>query len=229
MDTRLNNTRFFPVVSMVFVACLLIANTLAAKIIEVGGFVLPAGILTFPISYIFSDILVECYGFAASRVAIWTGFACQIMMSFFYWLSVNLPPASFWHGQEQWSQFFSLSPRIALASLLAYLVGEFLNSVVLSRLKLRTQGKHLWMRTIGSTVIGQGADSIIFNFTAFAGIYTFSNVLYIAFSGYVLKCLYEILATPLTYGIVGYLKRVEGFDHYDYGVRYSVFGPTHRS
>lgn len=226
MTTEEKPARYFPIVSMAFVACLLIGNTLAAKLVEIWGFVLPAGILVFPVSYIFGDILVECYGYKYSRVTIWTGFCCLIMMSALYWASVQLPPASFWKGQESWAQFFSLSPRIAMASLIAYIIGEYLNSVAMSRMKILTKGRHLWTRTIGSTILGEGADSLIFNVLAFAGIYSFSDVLYIAFSGYVLKCAYEILATPLTYWIVALLKRAEGFDHYDYGVRYSLLGST---
>jgi hypothetical protein len=226
MTSREKPARYFPIISMAFVACLLIGNTLAAKLVNIWGFVLPAGILVFPVSYIFGDILVECYGYKSSRVAIWTGFGCLIMMSVFYWASVQLPPAGFWKGQESWAQFFSLSPRIAMASLIAYVIGEYLNSVVMSRMKILTKGRYLWTRTIGSTLVGEGADSVIFNVLAFAGLYSFGNVLYIAFSGYVLKCAYEIIATPLTYRIVALLKRAEGFDHYDYGVRYSLIGNT---
>jgi queuosine precursor transporter len=217
-------SRLFPVVGMLFVAFLLIANTIAVKIIVVWQFVLPAGIICFPLTYIFGDVLTEVYGFRRSRLVIWTGFLCLMLMSFFYWGSTLLTPAPFWEGQESYARFFSLSPRIALASFIAYLVGEFSNSVIMSRMKVWLEGKHLWMRTIGSTVVGEGVDSFIFNFAAFAGVFAMRDVAFIALSGYVLKVAYEIVATPLTYAVVSALKKYEGVDHYDYGVSYNPVG-----
>lgn len=216
--------KLFPIVGMVFVSFLLISNTIAVKVITVWGFVLPAAIICFPITYIFGDVLTEVYGFKLSRVIIWTGFLCLMLMSLFYWLSTFLSPAPFWDGQESYSRFFTLSPRIAIASLIAYLVGEFANSIVLSRMKIWSQGENLWMRTIGSTIVGEAIDSLIFNFAAFAGIFAFRQVAYIALSGYVLKVLYEIVATPLTYVVVRFLKKYEGVDHYDYGIKYNPIG-----
>jgi len=218
------NPRLFPIVGMIFVSLLLIANTISVKIVEIWGFVLPAGIICFPITYIFGDILTEIYGFKRSRIVIWTGFICLFLMSIFYWISTLLVPAVFWDGQESYSRFFSLSPRIAFASFIAYLVGEFCNSIVLSWMKIWSQGKHLWMRTIGSTIVGEGIDSLIFNFAAFTGVFALNDVAYIAFSGYVLKVAYEIIATPFTYGVVSFLKKYEGIDHYDYGVTYNPIG-----
>lgn len=213
----------FPVVGMLFVTFLIIANTIAVKIIEVWGFILPAGIICFPITYIFGDVLTEVYGFRRSRLVIWTGFCCLFLMSVFYWTSTTLTPAPFWKDQESYAKFFSLSPRIALASFIAYLVGEFSNSIVMSRMKIWSKGKYLWMRTIGSTLIGEGIDSFVFNFSAFTGIFPIGDVAYIAFSGYVLKVLYEVVATPVTYAIVGFLKKREGTDHFDYEETYNPF------
>jgi queuosine precursor transporter len=221
---EMTSPRLFPIVGMLFVSFLLISNTIAVKIITVWGFVLPAGIICFPVTYIFGDVLTECYGFRRSRMVIWTGFLCLMLMSVFYWGSTFLTPAPFWDGQEAYSRFFSLSPRIALASFIAYLVGEFSNSVVLSRMKIWSHGKNLWLRTIGSTIVGEGFDSVIFNFAAFLGVFGLRDVAYIALSGYVLKVAYEIVATPLTYGVVAFLKRKEGVDHYDHGIRYNPIG-----
>ena len=204
---------------MLFVAMLLIANTIAMKIVKLGPFNIQAGILCFPLTYIFGDVLVEVYGYAKSRLVIWTGLLCQVFMAAFYYLSVLLPPASFWEGQEAWSSFFSLSPRIVAGSLIAYAVGEFLNAVVMSRLKIHTSGRFLWIRTIGSTIIGEGADTLVFNFIAFAWVFEFKNLFSIIISAYLLKVAYEIVATPFTYSIVAWLKRVEGVDHFDHKLK----------
>ena len=223
MNKKEVGKQYFHLVAMIFVAMILISNTIAVKIVYIWGFILPAGILCFPVTYIFGDILTEVYGYEKTRSVIWGGFFCQILMSFFYWLSIKIEPANFWEGQEYYARFFGLVPRIVLASIVAYLLGEFLNSFTLSILKLRTKGKYLWIRTIGSTIVGQSVDSFVFNFTAFLGIYSFSNVAYIAFSGYILKVAYEAIATPITYFIVGKLKHAEGIDHFDYGANYNPF------
>lgn len=209
---------------MLFVAMLLIANTIAVKIVHFGPFDVPAGILCFPITYIFGDVLVEIYGFHRTRMVIWTGLACQAIMAGFYYLSVVLPPAGFWEGQDAWAGIFSASPRIVAASLAAYFVGELVNAVIMSKLKLWTHGRVLWVRTIGSTIFGEGIDTIVFNIVAFWGVFAAPDLLTIIISGYVLKVGYEILATPLTYGIVGRLKRAEGVDYFDRKLKsYSPF------
>ncbi|HYC54057.1 MAG TPA: queuosine precursor transporter [Candidatus Binatia bacterium] len=215
---------YFHVVAMIFVATLLISNTIAVKVTQAGPYTLPAGILVFPISYIFGDILTECYGFARTRSVIWTGFACLAAMSAFYWLATLLPPAAFWTEQESFSRLFGFVPRIAASSFLAYLIGEFLNSSVLSKLKLLTSGRHFWLRALLSTIVGEGADSVIFNFAAFGGVFPVATVAWIAMSGFILKVAYEIIALPITYVVVAWIKRAEGIDVYDYGVRYRPFG-----
>lgn len=215
--------RMFDVMAMGFVTMLLISNTIAVKIISIGGFILPAGIICFPIAYIFNDVLVECYGYEKTRRVIWWGFFCLGIMSGFYWIASVLPPAAFWNEQPAFQKFFQFAPRIAFASFLAYLVGSFLNAVVMSRMKIKMKGKHLWIRTIGSTILGEGADSIIFNLVAFLGIFEVKQVLFIAVSGFILKTAYEVLATPLTYIVIGWLKRIEGIDVYDKGISYSPF------
>jgi queuosine precursor transporter len=213
--------RLYHAVAMVFVASLLIANTIAVKIIEVGPFTLPAGIIVFPLAYIFGDVLTEVYGFRKAKSIIYWGFAGLAMMALFYFVATRLRPAGFWPDQEPFQRLFGFVPRIVGASFLAYLCGELLNAIVLSRLKVATNGRHFWLRATTSTLVGQGADSIIFNFVAFLGVFAFRDVLVIAFSGWVLKSAYEVLALPLTYLIANYLKRIEGVDAYDRDVRYS--------
>jgi uncharacterized integral membrane protein (TIGR00697 family) len=208
---------------MLFVASLLIGNTLAVKIIQVGSFTLPAGIVCFPIAYIVNDCLTEVYGYEKCRSAIWGGFICLSLMSLFYYCAVILPPASFWKGQQEFANFFGFAPRIALASFIAFLIGSFLNSYIMSMMKIKTGGKHLWARTIGSTIVGEGADSIVFNCVAFIGVFTFKEVLVIALSGFVLKTLYEIVMTPFTYIAVAWLKRKEHEDKYDFNANYNPF------
>lgn len=215
--------RLFNAVAMLFVTMLLISNTIAVKIVEIGGFILPAGILCFPIAYIINDLLVEVYGFERTRGVIWLGFGCLAVMSLLYYLATELPSAAFWDGQPAFEKLFGVVPRIAIASFVAFIVGSFLNASIMSLMKVKMKGKHLWMRTIGSTIIGEGTDSIVFNFVAFYGIFELNNLLYIAFSGFVLKTLYEAVATPATYAAVRVLKRIEGEDKYDIGISYNPF------
>lgn len=216
--------RLFHVVAGIFIASLLVSNTIAVKVISLGPFTLPAGILTFPVAYIFGDVLTEVYGYRQSRKIIWLGFFCLAGMSLFYWLATLMPPAVFWKDNDQaFSQFFGFVPRIVFSSFIAYLVGEFLNSVVLSKLKVRTQGRHFWFRALASTVAGEGVDSFIFNFLAFGGVFDIGTVAVIALSGFVLKCLYELIALPFTYLVVDRLKRIEGVDTFDYDADYSPF------
>jgi uncharacterized integral membrane protein (TIGR00697 family) len=211
--------RYLLALAMIFVAMLLIANTIAVKIIHFGPFDVPAGILCFPITYIFGDILVEVYGYARTRLVIWTGLACLVFMAIFYYLSAIATPAAFWHGQEAWAQFFTMAPRIVAGSLAAYFAGEFVNAVIMSKVKLWTGGRFLWVRIIGSTIFGEGVDTVIFNAIAFLGVFEMHDLLWIMLSGYVLKVAYEVLATPLTYVVVGLLKRAEGVDHFDRNLR----------
>jgi uncharacterized integral membrane protein (TIGR00697 family) len=212
--------RAFHALAMIFVFSLLVANTIAVKIITLGSFTVPAGIIVFPIAYIFGDVLTETYGFEKTRSVIWWGFGCLLAMAAFYWIATLLPPAPFWKDQEAFARLFGFVPRIAVSSLFAYLVGEFLNSAVLSKMKIVTNGKHFWLRAIASTIVGQGADSIVFNFAAFLGVFPVKDVVMIALSGWVLKSLYEVLALPVTYPVVRWVKRIEGIDSFDHGVSY---------
>lgn len=176
--------RYFHVVAMLFCATLLISNTIAVKVIEFSWFTLPAGIIVFPLAYLSGDVLTEIYGYRKTRNVIWWGFFSLGIMSLFYWIATILTPAPFWKSDNPaFIKFFGFAPRIAFASLIAYVIGEFLNSAILSKLKVITKGKHFWLRAIGSTLIGQGADSLIFNLVAFFGIFPFKTVVLIAFSG----------------------------------------------
>lgn len=215
--------RYYSFVGIAFVVILLISNTVASKLVQLGPFSVAGGIILFPISYIFGDILTEVYGYRGSRPIIWAGFAAQILMSLVYTIVQWLPAAPFWPHQAAYEAILGSVPRIVLASIIAYFVGEFSNSYVLSRMKVRMQGRHLWMRTIGSTIIGEGVDSIVFALIAFAGTMPWSALSTIILSGYLLKVAYEIIATPLTYRIVGFLKRAEGVDVYDHNINYSPF------
>ena len=208
---------------MIFVASLIISNTIATKIIMIGSLSVAAGIICFPISYIISDIVTEVYGYRRAKVMIWTGFTCLAFMSIAYSLAAWLTPAPFFENEAAFDSIFSQVPRIALGSLAGYLVGSFINSIVMSKMKILTKGKHLWSRTIGSTILGEGADSIVFAVVAFAGVFPTAQLAMIAFSGFLLKTLYEIAATPFTYAIVRKVKNIEGIDTFDGGQSYNPF------
>jgi len=203
------------IVVAVFVTCLIVANIMAVKLIGVFGLVFDAGTLIFPISYIFGDVLTEVYGFRRARQVIWLGFLCNLLAVGAISLGLVLPAASFWEGQAAYEQILGYAPRLLTASFVAYLIGELANSFVLARMKVATEGRWLWSRTIGSTVVGQGFDSLIFVLIAFYGTIPTSALLSVILTQWVLKSAYEALATPFTYLVVGRLKRAEGVDHYD--------------
>ncbi len=210
-------------VSAIFISFLIAANIIAVKLVSIAGLILPAAVVIFPITYIFGDILTEVYGFKRTRLVIWTGFAANLVVVGAIALAQALPAASFWKGQAAYVQILGQTPRILAGSFAAYLVGEFLNSIVLSRLKLATKGRFLWTRTIGSTLAGQAADSSIFITIAFAGTIPHGALLSLMATQWLFKVAYEIAATPLTYLIVGYLKRREHIDTYDFQVSLNPF------
>jgi queuosine precursor transporter len=215
-------TPWFVVVTALFITALLTANVIAAKLVEVAGFVVPAGIVVFPLSYICGDVLTEVYGYRLARRVIWLGFLCNVLMVTTIWIGGLLPPANFWDGQAAYERLLGFTPRLLVASLAAYLVGEFANSYVLARLKVATGGRWLWTRTIGSTLVGQGLDSLVFIVVAFLGVMPSAEVLLGAIlTQWLLKSAYEALATPLTYAAVTHLKRVEDLDTYDRDVRFN--------
>jgi uncharacterized integral membrane protein (TIGR00697 family) len=214
----------FLVFAGLFVTCLLTANVIATKLVIVGGLVLPAGVVIFPLSYIVGDVLTEVYGYAAARRVIWLGFACNVLMVAAIWLAGELPPAPVWKGQAAYAEIFAQTPRILAASFLAYLIGEFANSFTLARMKIATQGRWLWTRTVGSTIVGQGLDSVVFVAFAFAGLVPLAVLVTIIVAQWVTKVAYEAAATPLTYLVVGWLKDRERMDAYD---RDTDFNPLH--
>lgn len=215
--------RYFNLVTAVFVTTLITANIMAVKLVDLRGLILPAAVVIFPISYIFGDVLTEVYGYARSREVIWIGFACNALAVVAFLIGGLLPAAGFWDGQAAWDRILGNTPRILLASFVAYLVGEFLNSFVLAKLKIATQGRWLWLRTISSTVLGQGADSLVFITLAFAGTIPLAALLPLIVTQWLFKVVYEIVATPLTYAVVGVLKRAEREDYYDTETDFNPF------
>jgi len=209
------------VVALVFVVALVVSNIIAVKIIEVAGFVLPAAIIIFPVSYILGDVLTEVYGYARARRVIWLGFFANLVAVLAIAAAGALPAAGFWDGQAAYDRILGATPRILAASFLAYLVGEFLNAYVLAKLKIATGGRWLWMRTIGSTLVGQLFDSAIFLVVAFWGEMPAGVLVGAIVTQWLVKSAYEAAATPVTYLVVGYLKRAEGVDHYDRDTRFN--------
>jgi uncharacterized integral membrane protein (TIGR00697 family) len=211
----------FLAVTAFFITSLIAANVIAVKIIDPFGWVVPAGIVIFPVTYIFGDILTEVYGYARARQVIWLGFFCNLLFVLAVVAGERVPPAAFWDGQEAYERILGYTPRLLLASFAAYLGGEFLNAYVLARLKLLTRGRFLWTRTVGSTIVGQGVDSLIFGTIAFIGEVPGPVLREIIWHNWVLKVAYETLATPITYLIVSRLKAAEGIDHYDHRTNWS--------
>jgi len=209
------------IVTALFVTCLITANVITTKLIGLGFLVVPAAIIVFPLSYIFGDVLTEVYGFATARRVIWLGFLCNLVFVLFTWLGQILPPASFWENQQAYVSILGAAPRILLASFLGYLAGEFSNSIVLSKLKVLTQGRKLWVRTISSTIVGEGLDTAIFLTVAFAGTSSFIPMMIIYH--WSAKVLIEITATPLTYLLVGWLKKAEATDNFDTKISFNPF------
>lgn len=215
--------RYLDLVMAGFVTVLLVSNIVSAKITRLWVFTFDAGTLLFPISYIFGDILTEVYGYSPSRRVIWTGFFANLVMSGVLILVGRLPPAPGWGYQEAYLRILGLTPRIVCASLIAYWLGAFANSFVLAKLKIFTRGHFLWSRTIGSTVVGQGIDTFLFVGIAFLGVLTPRLLWSVAISNYFFKVGVEVLATPITYRVVNFLKQREGVDAYDYRTNFTPF------
>jgi uncharacterized integral membrane protein (TIGR00697 family) len=215
--------RYYDLVMAAFVTVLLCANLIgASKVASVGGFTFGAGVLFFPISYLFGDVLTEVYGYARARKVVWAGFSALAFASFMSWAILAFPPAPGWVHQAAFVSVFGNTWRIVLASLTAYFCGEFCNSYVLAKMKLFTEGRWLWSRTIGSTIVGEAVDSVIFYPLAFLGTWPNDLVLRVLVDNYLLKVAWETVMTPLTYKIVNFLKREESEDYFD---RYTNFTP----
>jgi len=219
--------KYFDILVGIFVAVLLISNVVAVKIVKVSSFSFAGGTLLFPLAYIFGDIFTEVYGYKRTRRIIWTGFGANILMAIVFIVIGKLPAASGWVNQAAYDAILGWVPRIVLASILAYWVGEFINSFVLAKMKIWTQGKWLWTRTIGSTVFGELLDTIIFVLIAFWGVLPSALIFSVVVSNYILKVGVEIIFTPITYWIVRFLKRKEGIDTYDYKTKFTPFSLDH--
>jgi len=216
--------RYYDLVMAAFVTVLLCANLIgAAKVAQVAGFTFGAGVLFFPISYVFGDVLTEVYGYARARKVVWAGFAGLAFASFMSWAVLAFPPAPGWPHQAAYETVFGATPRIVLASLVGYFCGEFCNSYVLAKMKIVTSGRLLWTRTIGSTIVGEAVDSAVFYPLAFLGAWETDLVLRVMAANYLLKVLWEVVMTPFTYRVVNFLKRVESEDYYDRTTNFTPF------
>ena len=211
----------FVIITAIFITCLITANIIAVKIISLGFLILPAAIFVFPLSYIFGDILTEVYGYRWTRKVIWLGFICNLIFVAFAWVGQILPPAPFWKEQAAYQSILGYTPRLLVASFFGYFGGEFANSFILARMKILTRGRWLWSRTIGSTVVGQGLDTAIFISLAFIGTPSFLPI--IILYHWLAKTGIEVVATPLTYALVNFLKKKEAMDAYDYETNFNPF------
>lgn len=213
----------FMIIAVLYVTCLLLSNIIAGKMWAVtSNITLPAAVILFPITYIFGDVFTEVYGFKNARTIIWLGFGCSFFAVAVYLITIALPHPGFWTSQDAYAIVMGTTPRVAAASFIGYLFGEFSNSMILSKLKVITKGKKLWVRTILSTLVGEGFDSIIFVTVSFWGTMENAAVLQMILFQYLFKVCYEIVFTPATYAIVNWLKKNEGIDTFDYNVKYYV-------
>ena len=216
--------RYYDFILCAFVVLLLLSNLVgAAKVANIGGVQFGAAILFFPLSYVIGDVLTEVYGYARARRVVWAGFGAMVFMAAMTWIVVAMPPDPGWDGQAAYEQVFGLTPRIVTASLIAFWAGELSNAFVMARMKVLTKGRHLWMRTIGSTVVGQGVDSLLFYPLAFLGVWETSAVLVVLVTNFALKVAWEALLTPVTYRAVAILKRTENEDVYDTDTDFTPF------
>ncbi len=217
------NYKYFNIITGLFVAVLLISNIASTKIVQLWKFAFDGGTILFPVSYIFGDILTEVYGYSQSRKVIWIGFFSALLMSLILGLVALLKPAAGWQYQDAYMKILGQTPRIVTASLIAYFAGEFSNSFILAKMKIMTKGRWLFTRTIGSTIVGEGIDTLIFVTIAFFGLYSNRLLFIIIVSNYVFKVSFEVVLTPLTYKIVGFLKKSERVDWYDYRTNFNPF------
>lgn len=216
--------RYYDLVLGAFVAILLCSNLIGtSKVVALGGYTFGAGVLFFPLSYVFGDVLTEVYGYARSRRVVWAGFGALVFAAVMSFVVVEMPAAPEWGGQEHLRAVFGQTPRIAMASLCGYFCGEFANSYVLARMKVATSGKYLWTRTIGSTIVGEAVDTLVFYPLAFLGVWSAALVLKVMVTNYLIKVLFEVVLTPVTYRVVAWLKRAEHEDFYDSNTNFTPF------
>jgi hypothetical protein len=222
-NNSLKNTHLFLYLSVAFVVCLLLSNLITGKLIQVFGMVFTAGLIIFPITYILGDVITEVYGFKSSKRVIWIGFVCNFFAVLIYFATLALPYPEFWQDQNAFATVLGITSRIFIASLVAYLFGSFVNAIILSKLKVIMGGKWLWCRTILSSLLGHGFDTVIFIIIAFWGIYDISVIWQLIIFEYIWKCGYEILLTPITCLVINRIKIIENIDVYDVGEKYSLF------
>lgn len=230
MQSAVRTSPLLIVLSALFVTVLLTSNLIAVKLVAFGPLTLPAAVIVFPLAYLFGDVLTEVYGYAVTRRVIWLGFGCNLIFVLFIVAAGALPGAAgAWDpaAQSAFDRILGVTPRLVLASFIAYVVGEFVNSFLMARLKIATQGRWLWTRTIGSTLVGQGLDSAIFITGAFAGVLPGNILLRTILFQWGFKTAYEIVATPLTYAVVNFLKRQERQDPFDIGTDFNPFRLAH--
>jgi uncharacterized integral membrane protein (TIGR00697 family) len=211
----------FVIIAAIFVTCLLTANIISVKMISLGPFIVFAGVFSFPLSYIVGDVLTEVYGYRIARRVIWLGFACNLIFVIFAWVGQVLPSPPSWELQGAYESILGYTPRLLVASFCGYLVGEFANSFILARMKVFTRGRWLWTRTMGSTIVGEGLDTVVFATVALIGTPFFMPL--VILSQWLVKVLVEAVATPVTYAVVNYLKRKEAIDTYDYKTNFNPF------
>jgi len=212
----------FMLLGILFNICLVAANLLESKVVQVFGITATAGLIVFPISYIINDCIAEVWGYKKARLIIWSGFISNFLVIVFSQIAIRLPAAPYWEGEEGFNFVFGMAPRIAVASLIAFLVGSFLNAYIMSKMKIASKGKHFSLRAIVSTLIGEGADSLIFFPIAFLGLIPFPELLILIGTQAVLKSLYEIIVLPLTIRVVKYIKKKDGSDVYDVNTSYNI-------
>ena len=212
----------FMLLSILFNVCLIAANLLETKVIQIGSLTVTAGLLVFPISYIINDCIAEVWGFKKARLIIWSGFAMNFFVVALGLIAVAIPAAPFWEGEEHFDFVFGMAPRIVAASLMAFLVGSFLNAYVMSKMKVASQGRNFSARAIWSTVVGETADSLIFFPVAFGGVIAWKELLIMMGIQIVLKSLYEVMILPVTIRVVKAIKKIDGSDVYDTDISYNV-------
>lgn len=212
----------FMLLGILFNVCLIAANLLETKVIQIGSLTVTAGLLVFPISYIINDCIAEVWGFKKARLIIWSGFAMNFFVVALGLIAVAIPAASFWEGEEHFDFVFGMAPRIVCASLMAFLAGSFLNAYVMSKMKIASQGKNFSARAILSTLVGETADSLIFFPVAFGGIIAWKELLVMMGIQIVLKSLYEVIILPVTIRVVTAIKKIDGSDVYDTGISYNI-------
>lgn len=222
MVTGKKQYRYLDLLINIFIVVLIVSNLIAPKMVAVGPLLFSAAQILFPITYIFGDVFTEVYGFGASRRAIWTGLMASCIVIVIGTIAILLPPAPVFKDQDAYEKIFGVFPRAVAGSLLAYWAGEFANSLTVAKMKLWTNGKYLWTRTVGSTVVGQAVDTTIVILFIFWG-QPFSVMFQLIYSGYIFKVVYEVVATPLTYVVVNFLKRAEGVDFFDRSTNFNPF------